>query len=129
MSGMNPHLRIARPCTDLAAAERFYVDGLGLAVLYRGTASAPGEHDLLMVGAPEAAWHLELVLGGTPAPTEHDLLVLYLGEPAAPDLVDRLVACGGAVVSQGPYWDRWAVTVRDPDGYRLALSSRTWANH
>nr|WP_306211981.1 VOC family protein [Actinoplanes sp. RD1] len=125
---MNPHLRIARPCTDLAAAERFYVEGLGLQVLYRATASAPGEHDLLMVGAPGAAWHLELVLGGTPAPTEEDLLVLYLGEPAAPELVDRLVACGGTVVSQGPYWDRWAVTVRDRDGYRVALSSRTWVS-
>ncbi|WP_305782841.1 VOC family protein [Symbioplanes lichenis] len=126
---MTPHLRIARPCTDLAAAERFYVEGLGLEVLHRGTASAPGEHDLLMVGAPDAAWHLELVLGGTPAPSEEDLLVLYLGEPAPDDLVARLVAYGGTVVSQGPYWDRWAVTVRDHDGYRLALSSRTWANH
>ncbi|GAB4051020.1 hypothetical protein GCM10028775_25790 [Catellatospora paridis] len=35
------HLRLARPSRDLAAAERFYADGLGLHVLYRGTATAP----------------------------------------------------------------------------------------
>ncbi|MEU3453955.1 hypothetical protein ABZ671_10165 [Micromonospora sp. NPDC006766] len=37
---------IARPSRDLAAAERFWVDGLGLRVLYRGAADGPGEHDL-----------------------------------------------------------------------------------
>jgi catechol 2,3-dioxygenase-like lactoylglutathione lyase family enzyme len=115
-------VRIARPCTDLAAAERFYVRGLGLAELFR-------KPDLLMVGAPAASWHLELVAGDVrPTPREEDLLVLYLGEPIDPDLVARLVEHGGTVVSQGEYWDRWGVTVQDPDGYRLVLSTRVWSN-
>lgn len=25
-----------------------------------------------------------------------------------------------------PYWDTWAVTFLDPDGYRLVLSNRSW---
>lgn len=25
-------------------------------------------------------------------------------------------------------WDRRGVTVEDPDGYRLVLSTRTWSN-
>ena len=49
------HVRVARPSRDLAAAERFYVDGLGLTVLWRSTERVPGEHDLLMVGTPGAA--------------------------------------------------------------------------
>ncbi len=63
----------------------------------------------MMVGAPGARWHLELVAGETvPSPTEEDLLVLYLDGP-----VDdaRLVAAGGRRVAQGEYWDRWGVTV------------------
>jgi len=67
------HLRIARPSHNLQASERFWVDGLGLDVLFRAGASAEGGHALLMVGWPNAAWHLELVSdpGGEtpPAPT------------------------------------------------------------
>ncbi len=125
-------VRIARPCTDLAAAERFYVHGLGLDVLHRIAAAGPGEHDLLIIGRPDANWHLELVGGANstvrPAPTSEDLLVLYLGEPVGDAPLARLTAAGGRVVSQGPYWDRWAVTIEDPDGYRLVLCTRTWSN-
>jgi catechol 2,3-dioxygenase-like lactoylglutathione lyase family enzyme len=126
-------LRIARPCTDLAAAERFYVQGLGLDLLYRIAADGEGEHDLLILGWRNASWHLELVgrvnLDAVPAPTAEDLLVLYLGEPVDPALVERLVRMGGTLVSQGPYWDRWGVTVKDPDGYRLVLSTRRWSDN
>ncbi|HWS39383.1 MAG TPA: VOC family protein [Actinoplanes sp.] len=122
-------VRIARPCTDLGAAERFYVHGLGFDLLHRIAAGGPGEHDLLIVGRRAANWHLELVAAEVrPAPTEQDLLVLYLGGPVDDALTQRLTGAGGRVVSQGPYWDRWGVTVADPDGYRLVLSTRTWTN-
>jgi hypothetical protein len=38
------HLRIARPSHDLQASERFWVDGLGLDVLFRVDSSAEGGH-------------------------------------------------------------------------------------
>ncbi|GIE89061.1 VOC family protein [Actinoplanes regularis] len=125
-------LRIARPSRDLAAAERFYAGGLGLHVLYRSTAETPGEHDLLMLGWPGASWHLEL-LGGPnltaePSPTNEDLLVLYLATPIDESLITALIEAGGQRVAQGDYWDRWGVTIADPDGYRLTLSTRTWSN-
>ncbi|MFC7547322.1 VOC family protein [Plantactinospora sp. GCM10030261] len=127
-----PHLRLARPTRDLAAAELFWVDGLGLDVLWRGAGTEPGEHDLTMVGWRDAQWHLELVggphLAVTPSPTKEDLFVLYLDSPVDDALVRRLEQCGGTRVSGGPYWDRWGVTIADPDGYRLVLSTRAWAN-
>jgi catechol 2,3-dioxygenase-like lactoylglutathione lyase family enzyme len=128
------HVRIARPSRDLGAAERFWTDGLGLEVLYRhewdGT---PGEHSLLMVGWAEAAWHLELVHAPDgpvdPAPTPEDLLVVYLGEQVPEELVARLERHGGKRVrAHNPYWDEWGVTIQDPDGYRLVLSTRGWSN-
>ena len=126
------HLRIARPSRDLPASERFWVDGLGLDVLFRADSSAEGGHALLMVGWPGAAWHLEIVddAGGEtpPAPTEEDLLVLYLDGGVDAETVHRLVAAGGTVVdARNPYWDRWGVTIADSDGYRLVLSSRSWS--
>ena len=125
------HLRIARPSRDLRASERFWVDGLGLDVLFRAGPSAEGGHALLMVGWPEAAWHLELVSdpdGETPAaPTEEDLLVLYLDGEADAGVISRLVDAGGIqVTSRNPYWDHGGVTIMDPDGYRLVLTSRRW---
>jgi catechol 2,3-dioxygenase-like lactoylglutathione lyase family enzyme len=125
------HLRIARPSRDLRASERFWVDGLGLDVLLRIDDSAEGGHALLMVGWPQAAWHLELVSdpdGETPAaPTEEDLLVLYLTGEVDAGVVRRLVDAGGTrVTSRNPYWDAGGITVADPDGYRLVLTSRSW---
>jgi catechol 2,3-dioxygenase-like lactoylglutathione lyase family enzyme len=111
-------VRIARPSHDLRAAERFWVEGLGLDVLFRADDSAEGGHALLMVGWPGAAWHLELV--GDPEDAT----------PAAPtdeDLARRLVDAGGTrVCARNPYWDRWGITIADPDGYRLVLSSLSW---
>jgi catechol 2,3-dioxygenase-like lactoylglutathione lyase family enzyme len=125
------HLRIARPSHDLRASERFWVEGLGLEVLFRADDQADGGHALLMVGWPDAAWHLELV--GDPedetpaAPTEEDLLVLYLGGEVDAELVGRLVEAGGVrVAARNPYWDRWGVTLADPDGYQLVLSTLSW---
>lgn len=126
-------LRIARPSNDLDLAHRFYVDGLGLQVLYQARGEAPGEHDLLMLGWPHATWHLELVhdpvAPTVPSPTAEDLLVLYLSGSVPDELVDRLVAAGGTrVAAHNPYWDRFGVTVADPDGYRLVLCRRSWSN-
>ncbi|KFY20678.1 hypothetical protein V491_03522, partial [Pseudogymnoascus sp. VKM F-3775] len=68
--------------------EKFYVQGLGLSVLYRSPPQGthPDQHpeDLVMLGYPGGAWHLELVHGEggsfpVPKPTEEDLLVLRTG--------------------------------------------------
>ncbi|MCH6158945.1 VOC family protein [Streptomyces marispadix] len=148
------HIRIARPTNDLASAERFWVEGLGMDVLFRTEARHPapdgdgdagdagdgddgsphgGEYALLMTGWRDAGWHLEFALDPhapvTPAPTDEDLLVIYLDGPVPEGLVERLERCGGTrVTARNPYWEQWGVTVRDPDGYRLVLSTRDWSS-
>jgi hypothetical protein len=103
-------------------------------VLFRAEGGArTGEHDLLMLGWPEAPWHLELVHEAArpiePCPTEEDLLVVYLDEPVPDELVARLEEHGGRrVPSPNPYWNEWGVTIEDPDGYRLVLCRRGWSN-
>jgi catechol 2,3-dioxygenase-like lactoylglutathione lyase family enzyme len=125
-------IRIARPSLDLAAAERFYVQGLGLSVLFRAAGRPEaGTYDLLMLGPAGGRWHLELTAGTreviTPSPTPEDLLVIYLAAPVGLELVTRAVAHGGTVVpSLNPYWDDGGVTITDPDGYRVVLTRRSW---
>ena len=128
----NAHVRIARPSADLAQAERFYAAGLGVDVLYRADdGSEPNQ--LLMLGWPGASWHLELTHHNTtptpPSPSADDLLVLYLDGPVPDSLISDLEAAGGRrVAAENPYWDRWGVTVQDPDGYRLVLCTRGWGS-
>jgi catechol 2,3-dioxygenase-like lactoylglutathione lyase family enzyme len=122
-----PVLRVARPCSDLAQARRFYCDGLGLQVLAE-FADHDG-FDGLIVGLPGQPWHLELVVerGARVAPpSPEDLIVFY-----APDAADferrqaRLRDAGFAIVrSNNPYWDRCGVTFEAPDGYRTVLAQR-----
>lgn len=100
--------------SDLTAAER-----------------AAGHHDLVMLGLPGAAWHLELVgdpeTAATTTPSAEDLLVLYLGAGLDDAVVQQVVDAGGTrVTARNPYWEEWGVTLEDPDGYRLVLSSRSW---
>ena len=107
-------IRLARPSRDLVVARRFWVEGLGLDVLWESGPEAEGGHALLMLGA-----HAR--------PGPEDLLVLYLGSRVDLATIERLVAFGGTrVTSPNPYWERWGATVADPDGYRLVLSHRTW---
>lgn len=77
-------------------------------ILVPEDSSAEGGHTLLMVGWPDAAWHLGLVSdpdGATPAtPTEEDLLVLYLDGEIDAAVVRRLVDAGGIqVAARNPY--------------------------
>jgi len=128
---MNPHsfprLRVARPCDDLDRLLPFYVDGLGLDLLYRFN-----DHDGfdgMMIGEPGAPYHLEFTraAGHTAgrAPTQDNLLVFYLPDGGAwRAAVDRMRAAGFAPVeSFNPYWDRAGATFEDPDGYHVVLQN------
>jgi catechol 2,3-dioxygenase-like lactoylglutathione lyase family enzyme len=122
-------VRIARPCSNLAAARRFYVDALGLMVLAE-FADHEG-FDGLIVGEPGARWHLELVHEHGVAvarPSVEDLLVLYLPEPG--DFAARKARVLShdyrPVAAHNPYWERDGVTFEGPDGYRVVLTRRAW---
>lgn len=124
-------LRIARPTRDMAAAERFWVEGVGLDVQWR-TANPTGEGDrLLMVGLPGASWHLEILNDPASAamhpPGPEDLLVVYLNGPVPAALVERVTSAGGIrTAARNPYWDRYGISFRDPDGYLFVLCERDW---
>ncbi|HYI14178.1 MAG TPA: hypothetical protein VEX37_02230, partial [Thermomicrobiales bacterium] len=88
---------------------------------------------LLMVGWHDAGWHFELTLDPSnpiePSPTPEDLFVFYLAGSVDATLVSRLEAAGGTrVAAHNPYWDRYGVTIEDPDGYRLVLCERSWSS-
>ncbi len=119
-------LRIARPTDRLDAVVAFYVEGLGLARL--GGFEGHEGYDGVFLGLPGAGYHLELTRhqAGSPgdSPSGEHLLVLYLGSTDA--VTAALTRLGGQghrpVPAENPYWERvGAVTVPDPDGWRVVL--------
>lgn len=128
---MNPHLRIARPCSDPKALAGLYCRALDWQVL--GGFEDHAGFDGVMVGLPGGAFHLELTLHRdhpvAPAPTPEDLLVLYLPDRGQwASACERVAAAGfREVVSFNPYWDGKGRTFADPDGYRLVLQNDAWS--
>lgn len=122
---MTPHLRIARPVSDLARSTGMYRRGLGLQVLGRFT-----DHDGFdgaMLGRAGAHYHFEFTRCRAhpvrPTPTVDDLLVLYI--PAKSEWrasCSKMLAAGfRRVASFNPYWEVRGRTYQDRDGYRIVL--------
>ena len=122
-------LRVARPTDDLGALANFYEDGLGFVRL--GSIENHDGFDGLIVGSPDAAFHLEFTRHrehpAGRAPTRDHLLVFYLPHRHEwQSAVDRMIAAGYPPVrSVNPYWDRVGLTFEDPDGYRVVLQNES----
>jgi catechol 2,3-dioxygenase-like lactoylglutathione lyase family enzyme len=119
-------VRVARQTARLPAIVAFYRDGLGLEEVGRFENHEGYNGVLLAVSG--TGTHLEFTATDhlpPPVPHPESLLVLYLGSQAAVDRVlGRLKA--DIVPPQNPYWNRHALTVEDPDGFRVVLSARRW---
>lgn len=119
-------VRVARPTDKLPEVEKFYCEGIGLRKL--GFFEGHDGYDGVFIGLPDATYHLEFTqhIAGSPcpAPTPDNLLVLYLPDKACiKQIVQRLEQMGyPEVAPENPYWkEKGAVTVEDPDGWRLVL--------
>lgn len=119
-------VRVARPTDQLAEVVRFYRDGLGLPELFRFTGHAG--YDGVMLGLPGKPYHLEFTQHADgspcPAPTRDNLLVFYVPDAGAvAATAGRLSSMGyPRVPAENPYWeDNHAVTIEDPDGWRIVL--------
>lgn len=125
-----PHLRVARPATDLARSAEMHCRGLGFEVL--GQFTDHDGFDGVMLGLPSAGYHLELVHAADhpvrPSPTTEDLLVFYI--PDAGEWKRRceaMLAAGFQVVDPlNPYWSVRGRTYADHDGYRIVLERASW---
>lgn len=131
MSRSPPHLRIARPVSDIELTRDMYCRGLGLIVL--GSFEDHDGFDGVMLGLPGANYHFEFTCSRKhavrPTPTVEDLAVFYM--PAAAEWQARCAAMEAAgfrqVGSHNPYWETKGRTYEDRDGYRIVLQQAQWA--
>jgi len=119
-------VRVARPTDKLKELEIFYCQGLGLRKL--GSFEKHKGYNGFMVGLPGFGYHLEFTQheagSPCPAPSQDNLLVLYIPDQQKIDtVVERLSRMNyPEVAPENPYWqEKGAVTIEDPDGWRLVL--------
>jgi catechol 2,3-dioxygenase-like lactoylglutathione lyase family enzyme len=119
-------LRVARHTDRLGELVAFYRDGIGLVEV--GGFRGHDGYDGVFLAVPGTRAHLELTTGGAhraPQPHPETLLVFYLGdEQAVGAVVRRLDA--PVVAPANPYWAEHAVTIEDPDGFRVVLVPERW---
>ena len=103
------HMRIARPVSELDTTASMYCAGLGLELL--GSFTDHEGFSGIMLGAPEAGWHLEFTHCRhhpvTPSPGDEDLLVLYYPQQAAWEAQCAAMDAAGflRVTAFNPYWE------------------------
>jgi len=118
-------VRVARPTDQLKEIEQFYCEGIGLKKI--GSFSGHRGYDGIMIGLPNANYHLEFTehVEGSPcpAPSKDNLLVLYIpNKETIRSIAKRLSRMGYPEVEpENPYWMQKGITIEDPDGWRLVL--------
>ncbi len=119
-------VRIARPTDKLREVEEFYCKGIGLQKL-GGFENHKG-YNGIMIGLPGNSYHLEFTQykdgSPCPAPTKDNLLVLYIPDQESISKIKiRLNKMGYPEVEpENIYWkDKQAITIEDPDGWRIVL--------
>ncbi|MGH9420250.1 MAG: VOC family protein [Thermoanaerobaculia bacterium] len=109
-----------------------YCRGLGLRIL--STFQDHDDFDGIMVGAPEADYHLEFTRSRrhpiTPRPTPEDLLVFYYPSHEEWRLACAQMDAAGfrTVGSFNPYWAARGRSYQDADGYRVVLQQALWTS-
>ncbi|WP_391201620.1 VOC family protein [Psychrobacillus sp. L4] len=118
-------IRVARPTHQIKEVTKFYCEGLGLKKI--GSFSGHDGYDGVMIGLPNADYHLEFTQhedgSPCPAPTKDNLLVFYMPNLEEIELIqNRLKVMGYDTVSpENPYWEKSGITIEAPDGWRIVL--------
>lgn len=127
---MHPHMRIARPTSDLILAARMYQVGLGLELL--GSFQNHEGFDGVMLGHLGCPYHLEFTSCRghlvAPSPTEEDLVVFFYPDPREWGDVCRQMTSAGfkPTANSNPYWEANGKTFADLDGYRVVIQNAAW---
>jgi ribosomal protein S18 acetylase RimI-like enzyme len=119
-------LRVARHTERLDEIAGFYRDGLGLVDV--GGFQGHAGYDGVFLEVPGSGAHLEFTSGGEhepPASHPESLLVLYVGDETAVRTIATRVDAE-PVAAANPYWNDHAVTITDPDGFRVVLVPERW---
>lgn len=118
--------RVARHTNRLEQLTDFYVNTIGLSFL--GEFKNHSGYDGVFIGRNDSDWHLEFTQ--TSEPVDHifnpdDILVFYPeSQSEYNDLLERINNSKvDKPLAKNPYWKVNGITLLDPDGYTVVISS------
>lgn len=127
---ITPHLRIARPVSNVERAATMYCQGLGLKVI--GSFVNHEGFDGVMLGVSGGDYHFEFTRHQAhpvvATPTAEDLAVFYLPSRSQWEgMCVRMLTAGFIPVNAfNPYWETNGRTFEDENGYRVVLQNARW---
>ncbi|MDF1673199.1 MAG: VOC family protein [Vicingaceae bacterium] len=118
--------RIARHTNNLNPIIDFYTHVLGLTIL--GNFDNHDNYDGVFLGKEGLDWHLEFTSSDEQAQhqfDEDDILVLYPKSQQEYDAIKTNIKQNNITILKGknPYWNKYGLMVKDPDGYNVVISN------
>lgn len=120
-------LRVARHTLNLAPLINFYTNIIGLTVL--GNFKDHAGYDGVFIGDKNGCWHLEFTTSAE-EPNHHadedDMLVFYADTKTDYDnIISKATQYHiRQVTPKNPYWTDNGITLIDPDGFRVVISTQ-----
>ena len=118
-------LRVARHTAQLQALIHFYTTIIGLEVI--GGFNDHDGYNGVFIAGKNAGWHLEFTESADKPghnSDEDDLLVFYVSTDEYSAIITRANLDNiEQVEPKNPYWKENGVTLLDPDGFRIVISS------
>ena len=118
--------RIARHTNKIEEISEFYTKIIGLEIL--GNFKNHYNYDGIFIGKPHKDWHLEFTTTHEEVNhqfDEDDCLVFYPESQYEYDaIIERLeINQIEIIISKNPYWNTNGISIKDPDGFVVIISS------
>ena len=118
--------RVARHTNKIEKISEFYTKIIGLEIL--GNFKNHSNYDGIFIGKPYKDWHLEFTTTHEEVNhqfDEDDCLVFYPESQYEYDaIIERLeINQIEIIISKNPYWNTNGISIKDPDGFVVIISS------
>ena len=118
--------RVARHTNKIEEISEFYTKIIGLEIL--GDFKNHSNYDGIFIGKPYKDWHLEFTTTHEEVNhqfDEDDCLVFYPESQYEYDaIIERLeINQIEIIISKNPYWNTNGISIKDPDGFVVTISS------
>ncbi len=118
--------RVARHTNKIEEISEFYTKIIGLEIL--GDFKNHSNYDGIFIGKPYKDWHLEFTTTHEEVNhqfDEDDCLVFYPESQYEYDaIIERLeINQIEIIISKNPYWNTNGISIKDPDGFVVIISS------
>jgi len=120
--------RIARHVINLEVMTQFYSNVFGFEEL--GSFKNHGGYDGIFLGIKNSGWHIEFTQSESKPNHQEDaddFLVFYPTLDVFSQIISKIKSYNIDVIqTQNPYWNKYAIAIKDPEGHKICVFNPTF---